>query len=713
MSFGVGGGDIVKVGELAYKIWVACSSAPAEFHELSRELSSIHITLRSLGEDASNPTSLLCRRGVEKKDELLQMVSVLEISLKEVEELLEKYKRLGLARKRDFWQRLGFSRHQLNELRDKLLMHLTAINSFYATLQSGSLSRIEVILEEMWKEIRRGEREPTILSVTSDPSNASGWQLLERELGSEGIAEIEVERYRSQIVSYLKDLVMRDTEGVTPSESGSIDGDGERESLEDFIVREKLRENDHDLEGEGVMKEEREDALRWASQEGHIDVPRYLLRANVDVRSYNAQKITALHLAAKHGHLEVCKILVDAGADVNALRVDSSPRNPILIGGLLYSSVLVDAAKAGKLRVVRYLLQNGVRKEFLINALHDAIKYEHHSIVRLLLDNRMSVEANLGGMAALRSAATLGSPSIVKYLLGRGAGPKWEPGEYEKLLVDVLESQMDREIRFGVLQALMTASPISNRRNELKLMDTLLDVAIRQNLVSMVKYLLTIGADPEAVGKDGSFPIFNTCAIRMAEESCLAIMGALVDAGANLDQASPLLKLTALHHAARRYSLKKVRFLLEKKAKPNVLDIFGTSALHFACMGTTIGLTRVDQVEVVKLLLAAGADPGKKAIFGEYSFYPQDIAIELENQPLVDILVPSFSRVGVKQKSHPLFEEGECLLFLIFKKKPPLRLMLTKSNSPERQHCKVSQRARKQGRNKDVILDKGYGFKDA
>ena len=74
MSFGVSAGGFIGVPGAA-----------------NRELGTIHITLRSLGDDAGNPSSLLCRRGVARKDEVLQMVSSLEISLKEVGDPVEKY----------------------------------------------------------------------------------------------------------------------------------------------------------------------------------------------------------------------------------------------------------------------------------------------------------------------------------------------------------------------------------------------------------------------------------------------------------------------------------------------------------------------------------------------------------------------------------------------------------------------------------------------
>ncbi|KUJ06884.1 uncharacterized protein LY89DRAFT_602667, partial [Mollisia scopiformis] len=67
---GYGVGDFIAVGQLAWKVYKACKGAPGEFQELSRELSSLHIILAELEDDAKTPTSLLNRRGASRKAEL-------------------------------------------------------------------------------------------------------------------------------------------------------------------------------------------------------------------------------------------------------------------------------------------------------------------------------------------------------------------------------------------------------------------------------------------------------------------------------------------------------------------------------------------------------------------------------------------------------------------------------------------------------------------
>lgn len=60
--FGIG--DFIAIGQLTWQVFKACEAckdAPGEFQELCRELSTLHMILLELEDDAKTPTSLLNR----------------------------------------------------------------------------------------------------------------------------------------------------------------------------------------------------------------------------------------------------------------------------------------------------------------------------------------------------------------------------------------------------------------------------------------------------------------------------------------------------------------------------------------------------------------------------------------------------------------------------------------------------------------------------
>ena len=59
---------------------------------------------------------------------------------------------------------------------------------------------------------------------------------------------------------------------------------------------------------------------------------------------------------------------------------------------------------------------------------------------------------------------------------------------------------------------------------------------------------------------------------------------------------------TPLHVACRKGNAKTVKYLLDRGASPNVLNLFRESPLLLACTA--------DNAAIVKMLLDAGGDPG-------------------------------------------------------------------------------------------------------
>ncbi|WP_353274698.1 ankyrin repeat domain-containing protein [Wolbachia endosymbiont (group B) of Hofmannophila pseudospretella] len=58
--------------------------------------------------------------------------------------------------------------------------------------------------------------------------------------------------------------------------------------------------------------------LRWAIQEGKLDIAKFLIDQGADIESRNAYNERPLHLAVKAGSLDIIKLLFNKGANVNA-----------------------------------------------------------------------------------------------------------------------------------------------------------------------------------------------------------------------------------------------------------------------------------------------------------------------------------------------------------------------------------------------------------
>lgn len=107
----------------------------------------------------------------------------------------------------------------------------------------------------------------------------------------------------------------------------------------------------------------------------------------------------------------------------------------------------------------------------------------------------------------------------------------------------------------------------------------------------------------------------------------------LINLGVDLEQADNM-GFTYLHFAAQFEEPVIVKALLENGADANAETLMGASALQFAVVRCkNYDLKR--SVEVIKLLLEAGADPDKKSNDG---FTVKDLALNL-NVPEIEELV--------------------------------------------------------------------------
>ncbi|ERE85571.1 ankyrin repeat and KH domain-containing protein 1 [Cricetulus griseus] len=150
--------------------------------------------------------------------------------------------------------------------------------------------------------------------------------------------------------------------------------------------------------------------LMEASQEGHLELVKYLLAAGANVHATTATGDTALTYACENGHTDVADVLLQAGAHLE--HESEGGRTP-----------LMKAARAGHLCTVQFLISKGANvNRATTNNDHTVVSLAcaggHLAVVELLLAHGADPTHRLkDGSTMLIEAAKGGHTNVVSYLL--------------------------------------------------------------------------------------------------------------------------------------------------------------------------------------------------------------------------------------------------------------------------------------------------------
>jgi ankyrin repeat protein len=314
------------------------------------------------------------------------------------------------------------------------------------------------------------------------------------------------------------------------------------------------------VEGDGAT------ALHYAVQRDDLELTRLLLSAGADVAAATREGITPLALAATNGSARMTAILLEAGANPNTVLPEGE-------------TILMTAARTGRPEVLELLLKQGAD----INA-----------------------RERWFGETALIWAAAENHAEAVRLLVRHGA---------------------DVNARSNALE-------VPRRRNGQSILPlgswTPLMYAARQNAVDATTALIDAGADMNQTDPDGATAL--VLAIINANYDVAAV---LIERGADPNIGDKEARMAALYAAVdmrrlaighgrpnpkpsgERDAIDVIRLLLAHKANPNATlaaPLFqrqhtgGDRALG---EGSTpfMRAAKSGDVEVMRMLLAAGADP--------------------------------------------------------------------------------------------------------
>jgi len=365
-------------------------------------------------------------------------------------------------------------------------------------------------------------------------------------------------------------------------------------------------------------------ALHWAARHNDLATADALIHAGADVKAANRYGVTPMALAATNGSAAMLRKLLDAGADANSA-------NP---GG---ETALMTAARTGKVDAVQLLLDRGANVNakdtaHAQTALMWAVIENHPEMVKLLLAHGAEINARTtvtipkgeyvpakaggasgtgiirqralptadGGMTPLLFAVRDGNTEMVRLLLEHGADINQSSGNHTSpLIIALLNGQV------GLATELLARGADPNAADDYH--RAALFAAIDLRNFNHEKYgdLPTDGRDPldliKALLKKGADPNLRTDTVPV--HGLMQFDGSWV----NFDGQTPFVR------AALSGDIEVLRLLLAAGADPNIATKQGTTALMAAAginwiPGQTYSHSEAEYVEAVKLCLERGAD---------------------------------------------------------------------------------------------------------
>lgn len=315
-----------------------------------------------------------------------------------------------------------------------------------------------------------------------------------------------------------------------------------------------------------------------AAQQGDIETVRSLLKQKVDVSAAQGDGMTALHWAAYRDNVEMAQILVQAGANLKA-KTREGAITPLYLAATNGNAAMIDVlTKAG----ADVNLANGLGTTPLMQAAGSG----NVDAVKVLLDRGANINAKdaIREQTPLMFAASLNRSAVISLLIARGADLK-----AASKVVPIERALFDDD-----------GNPIPQRYTK-----------------------------PGMEEREGQATVMGGWAALhyAAREGQMDAMRTLVEAGADVNQASGAEKMTPMVEAIINGHYDLAKYLLDRGGDPNITSIDGLAALYAAIdaqwapvawspvahtAADVVPQQKMSHLDLMKALLEKGADPNAR-----------------------------------------------------------------------------------------------------
>ncbi len=375
---------------------------------------------------------------------------------------------------------------------------------------------------------------------------------------------------------------LRDLDGNTPLHTAAASGHGTAVSL--------LVERGSDVHAVNTLSQT---PLHIASLQSSLEIAALLIEAHAPAEAADWTGNTPLHLAARRS-ADMTALLLEMGADANQQNSDGNTplmtaiesRNEPAVRLLLAYGADMHMHNFNQVTPLqRALLAGAVPTSWLVNpdtwmasdahgntALHIAVQVGSSSdVLEYCLKTGADTEAaNRYGNTPLHDAMTASSLTAAAYLMNQGAD-LFAVNHMGKTPIDILFSRGTEDIRSLLDPALVNRTDAQG--------NTLLHVASRSSLPDAASLLLSLGADPDVINREGYAPVHYA-----ARLDSIPLLQTLTQHNANLNLPAEKNGSTAVHEAVAYGSSRALRFLLLAGARVHSINSAGYSPVHTAVL---------------------------------------------------------------------------------------------------------------------------------